>query len=245
MIAEDTWTPTKFVLNNRGVLRASRDPNEIYVGSRLSADLSAVSLQKKIDQYATGVLVDLGCGKAPLYGVYRRCVNEVICVDWPDSQHETPHIDVYQDLNEPLQLDSASADTVLMTSVLEHIYRPNDLLCEVMRILRPGGRLIMNTPFFYWTHEIPHDYFRYTRFFFEKFSEEHKIPLLSLEEVGGYPEVVIDLLCRASGQAPLIGPLLTEFLRLPLRFYPFGKISEKTKERVTLGYVVVMEKPSE
>jgi len=243
MKAQEAWKPTKFVFDKSGRLRASRDRAEVYTGSRISADLNAAALYSALQAHAQGVLIDLGCGKVPLYHTYRDLVDETVCVDWPGSQHGVTHIDVFQDLNNPLELESSSADTVLMTSVLEHIYKPEALLSEIFRVLRPGGKLIMNTPFFYWTHEIPHDYFRYTKFFYHKYAEEEGVKLLSLEEIGGFPHVVFDLLGRAAGQVPLIGGGIVGLLMLLSKVPPMRKVADKTKERVTLGHLVVLEKP--
>jgi Methyltransferase domain len=46
-----------------------------------------------------------------------------------------------------LSLDSASTDLVFSFDVFEHVNEPRAALREVMRILKPGGRLIMTIPF--------------------------------------------------------------------------------------------------
>jgi SAM-dependent methyltransferase len=59
-----------------------------------------------------------------------------------------PGVDVVHDLNElPLPLRDAAFDEVLCKDVLEHLdYVP--LLREIHRVLRPGGRLLVESPHF-------------------------------------------------------------------------------------------------
>lgn len=51
---------------------------------------------------------------------------------------------------------------MILSDVLEHIKQPSELLCEISRIMKDDGRLVLNSPFMYWTHGSPYDYFRYT-----------------------------------------------------------------------------------
>ena len=77
----EKWTPSKFVISN-GKLKASRNKNEVGISSRLMIDLIALLYDEYIPKYVKGNLVDLGCGKVPLYAVYKNYIDENICVDW-------------------------------------------------------------------------------------------------------------------------------------------------------------------
>jgi SAM-dependent methyltransferase len=55
-----------------------------------------------------------------------------------------------------------SIDLALCTEVLEHVLEPTELLNEVRRCLRPGGRLLMTVPFAARWHFVPFDYWRFT-----------------------------------------------------------------------------------
>jgi len=57
----DSWKPTKYVYK-KGKLIASRDPNQVSIGSRLIADLVAAMYGCGLRQHAKGKLLDLGCG---------------------------------------------------------------------------------------------------------------------------------------------------------------------------------------
>lgn len=242
----EDWRPTKFEHDADGV-RGSRDPDELAAGSRLTADLVCAFYSSAIPRHASGALVDLGCGKAPLYGFYRRHVDQVTLVDWAQSLHANPHLDVVQDLNEPLQLPAAGFDTVLLSDVLEHIRLPGDLLAEIARILRPGGRLLMNVPFLYGLHEQPHDYYRYTRFALEYLVANAGLDVVEMHALGGYPEVVADLTSKVAGRVPRVGPRLASGVHRSARGLlrrGYGRrLSDRTREQWPLGYALVAVKP--
>jgi SAM-dependent methyltransferase len=50
------------------------------------------------------------------------------------------------DLNEPLPVQSRSVDCVIAYSVVEHLLMPCHFMGECLRVLRPGGRLVVLTP---------------------------------------------------------------------------------------------------
>ena len=112
------WRPSKFQLKD-GRLMPSDDPKEISIGSRLVGECMAFQYQKALETYAKGRLLDLGCGKVPLFEVYRGLVDEVVCVDWEASLHGSKHVDFFRDLNQNLELDQQSFDTIILSDVLE------------------------------------------------------------------------------------------------------------------------------
>lgn len=46
----------------------------------------------------------------------------------------------------PLDFPDGSFDCVISFQVIEHIRRDGDFVCEIARVLRPGGRFIVTTP---------------------------------------------------------------------------------------------------
>jgi ubiquinone/menaquinone biosynthesis C-methylase UbiE len=51
-----------------------------------------------------------------------------------------------QAIGEALPFVKGSFDCVLMSEVIEHLAVPQISICEAMRVLRPGGRLLVTTP---------------------------------------------------------------------------------------------------
>jgi SAM-dependent methyltransferase len=201
---ELAWRPSKYE-RRHGLLRASTDVAELGVGSRLVADLIASAYDEAIPHHARGDLLDLGCGKVPLYATYRPHVASVTCVDWPGSVHGMVHLDVAADLSAELPFVSHSFDTLILSDVLEHIPRPRVLLTEMRRVLRPGGLVLMSVPFMYGIHEAPHDHFRYTRFALRTIAEESGFEVLELVEHGGPLDVITDIASKMLSQVPVAG----------------------------------------
>jgi SAM-dependent methyltransferase len=194
----DTWKCSKYEPAGDS-WRASRNSNEVLAGSRLITDLVCAAYVAAIRKHATGRLMDLGCGKAPLYGVYRDHSTEVTCVDWPGSAHGVSHVDRFVDLNGPMPFESGSFDTIICTDVIEHIWRHDVLWPEIARVLAPGGKAIIGTPFMYWLHEEPHDYFRWTPHALRAGATACGLETIELHRIGGAIDVVADILCKITG----------------------------------------------
>ncbi len=242
----DKWKPSKFVYRN-GKLQASRDRREVSVGSRLTADIVARFYDENLKKYARGKLLDLGCGKVPLFLAYRDYITENICVDWGNSLHKNEFLDLECDLREDLPFSEGEFDTILLSDVLEHIPNPEHLWSEMARILAPGGKLLLNVPFFYWLHEQPYDYYRYTEFALRRFAENAGLKIVLLEPMGGVPEILADIISKSILRIPKLGTavsIFTQWTTSALLKTPLGKsLSESTAKSFPLGYFLVAEKP--
>ena len=242
---EQAWKPTKYQLI-RNSLRSSTDPAEVKPGSRLFVECLARFYDGAIPKYASGRLIDLGCGNAPLYVKYKQCVSSVTCVDWGNSAHKNEYVDVECDLTKKLPFDECSFDTIIMSSVLEHIPEPALLWAEIARILKPGGRILMDTPFYYPLHEIPYDYYRYSNYALRRFAESHGLEVLQLQAIGGSPEILADIVAKHLQFVPVVGGLVARFIQwfvlLITRTTVGRKLSEKSSERFPLGYFMVAQK---
>jgi len=239
------WRPSKFV-SSRGTLRGSRDPQAVGVGSRLTTDVIAGNYGILIAAHCRGRLLDLGCGEVPLFGAYRPFVTDVVCADWPASIHGNRHVDVLCDLTSRLPFATGSFDTILLSDVLEHIAEPLELCREIARLLAPGGNLIMNVPFFYWLHEQPYDYYRYTEFALRRFMAQTQLSVTTLVPVGGAPEIIVDILAKELVRIPKIGWRLSAALQVLAGWIlrpPPGRLwTRRSAALFPLGYFLVAEK---
>jgi 2-polyprenyl-3-methyl-5-hydroxy-6-metoxy-1,4-benzoquinol methylase len=100
-------------------------------------------------------ICDLGCGNGYLAGRLARLEYEVVGVDASRSgievgrQHH-PQVDfVCDNIGVTLahKLNSGEFDLVVSSDVIEHLYRPSDLLEAAATLLRPKGHLLVCTPY--------------------------------------------------------------------------------------------------
>lgn len=190
MKSAETWKPTKFECHG-GKLRAPRSTEYVSRCDRFLVDEIGRVYSEWIPQYCRGRLVDLGCGEVPFYSFYQPYVSEVVTVDWENTSHPNSHIDIYADLNAPpiSAIDDHSADCILCSDVLEHIYQPKILVKEMSRMLKPDGWLLLNVPFLFYVHEEPYDFYRYTPFSLRRMLEENGFEVREIQPLGGPREV--------------------------------------------------------
>src|SRR5438552_9849445 len=110
----DKWIPSKYVYSGEKLI-ASRDTAEVGIASRLICDRIAASYDKHIKSYARGRLVDLGCGKVPLFATYQSYVRTSTCVDWGNSVHESDYLDLQCDLTTTLPFRDEEFDTIILS----------------------------------------------------------------------------------------------------------------------------------
>ena len=121
----------------------------------------------KVDRNAQ--VLDIGCGNS----TYQDLFPTITTVDIEAREHYTPdHIADAHDLH---MLSNNTFDIVLCTEVLEHLHTPHKALAEFLRILKPGGILLLSTRFVFPIHDAPGDYYRYTSYGLEHLCKDYDI----------------------------------------------------------------------
>jgi SAM-dependent methyltransferase len=120
------------------------------------------SAMKDFAPELSGALLDVGCGSKPYRTLFS--VETYTGLDL-DSEH-TRQLGVADQYYDGGQFPFAddTFDAVLCNQVLEHIFEPKEFLREILRVLKPGGRLLLTVPFVWDEHEQPADYSRYSSF---------------------------------------------------------------------------------
>jgi 2-polyprenyl-3-methyl-5-hydroxy-6-metoxy-1,4-benzoquinol methylase len=139
-------------------------------------------LKVAIHNYATGVLLDIGCGNKP----YRKWMLEKDCIitGCDIEQSSEKLVDIICPATS-IPLPDETFDTVFSSQVLEHVADHGQMLDECNRLLKPGGYLIISAPMFWEHHEVPHDFFRFTRFGFKHLLTKRGFEVIQIKANGG------------------------------------------------------------
>jgi len=148
-------------------------------------------------------VLDAGCGRGELLQDFVRAGIPVeyygvdLGVGDPDWEFR---VSAVADLHQ-LPFASDAFDKVVCSEFLEHVDEP-------VRVLRPGGQLLVAVPFVWHTHQEPFDRYRFSRFALERLVQKYELELESLQAAGGYFTVLRYLLSH---------PLFIQDLPQPLR----------------------------
>ena len=101
-----------------------------------------------IAENADGLVLDCGAGRRPIY--FSNVINfEIVDYDTTDVIG----------VGEMLPFQDNSIDAVISIAVLEHVRDPFACAAEIVRVLKPGGRLLCCVPFLQPEHGYPHHYY--------------------------------------------------------------------------------------
>ena len=237
----DVWQPSKFLPDGKQG-RWKPNPDQMHPSSLYYTSAIIDTYLRVIRQYASGDLLDCGCGHVPFYTVYKDQVASITCIDWANSLHQNQFLDVVADLNQPFPLESNAYDTVLATDVMEHIARPWAFFGEIHRVLKPGGKVLLMVPFYFNIHEEPHDYYRYTEYALRLFCADHQMEVLEVTPLGGYPDVLIHTVYRGFIRNRSLSKAVLPLFKTLRRWSFFQRWNRKTAGHYPLGYALVAEK---
>lgn len=222
---------------------------------------------------ASGELCDVGCGDKPYEALFAPWVTRYVGVEYDETYGtsayapEGPRADVVY-RGDRLPFDDASFDTVLSNQVGEHVPNPRAFFAELVRVLRPGGRLILTVPFSYRIHSEPNNYHRFTRYALERYARDENLAVERLTPRGGFWSVIGQKLTShmalrfagLQGDIQTIGGFgyektivrRTRYWALPVLAPAIVGVAAVTKvldridhdESDTLGYLLVASKPS-
>ena len=106
--------------------------------------------------YMKGITLDVGGGRER--GDFKK-PSDVTWIVLDSGKNFCPHI-LGDAQNIPVR--SKAVDCVKCTELLEHVEHPEKVLDEALRILKPGGALILSIPFNFGIHGDPYDFQRFT-----------------------------------------------------------------------------------
>lgn len=110
-----------------------------------------------------GRVLDVGAGQSPWRAMLSRADYVGIDVERADDfgMRRNPAVVHYD--GRIIPFPDGAFDHVLCVEVLEHVDDAEAFVCELARVLGPGGSLVLTIPWSARLHHLPHDYRRYTR----------------------------------------------------------------------------------
>lgn len=137
-------------------LYSSRNPTRRWLHNdrleRVSAEIRAAA-----ERGATARALEVGPGAGPYVGLLCELFDEVVASDI-EAQHlaylegeqaaqpELANLTLRTDDIVASALEPGSFDLILCSEVIEHIPDPAAVLAGIVRLLRPGGTLVLSTP---------------------------------------------------------------------------------------------------
>lgn len=149
-----------------------------------------------------GVLLDIGCGNKPYQSFFSNVTKYVGC-DVIQSSRQVVDVLCQADA---IPLSDCYADTIVCTQTIEHVANFPGLLSEAYRLLKPGGTFYLSGPMYWYHHEEPYDFFRFTSHGFR----------YALEKAG----FVVETIEPNGGKWAMVGLVLLHAFPVRLRYYP-------------------------
>lgn len=146
----------------RGVRALCKRPFVIDASNRFSRENLNEFLEREIAALeappAARRVLNVGAGGSLARRVAQLRGGAVVHVDLDPARRP----DVVADVCDLGCFEDGRFDAAFLLEVLEHVATPDLAISELYRVLKPGGRLVLSTPFVFEIHEAPHDYFRFT-----------------------------------------------------------------------------------
>jgi len=146
-------------------------------------------LKEALPKYCRGLTADVGCGRGKYRDLIARHAARYVGLDNQSSLRQFApgggrSVDIVADVM-ALPLAAKSCDTVICLQVIEHVPEPGALMAELGRVCRPGGHLLLATPWLAPYHPEPKDYYRFSVDAFEYLFDRHGFDLVELRPSGG------------------------------------------------------------
>ncbi len=199
------------------------------------------------EKYATGKLLDIGCGNKPYQKILPKSVNSYIGVDIIQSDENK--VDILCLANN-IPLESNLFDTVISTQTIEHVEDHQGLINEAHRLLKEDRYLIISGPMYWPLHEEPHDFFRFTKYGFTYLLQKAGFEIVEVKSNGGKWSVAGQALLHAVPSIYNIIGFKGFLLRTILKIIKtkhinsfFSKIDEEINDQTnTMNYVIIAKK---
>jgi SAM-dependent methyltransferase len=139
-------------------------------------------LSTAIEKYASGSLLDIGCGNKPYESWMNGKVTEYVGCDIVQSSSN--RVDYLCPANN-IPLENERFDTIFSSQTIEHLEDYQGMVNEAFRLLKSEGYFILSGPFYWHLHEEPYDFYRFTKHGFKYVLEESGFEVCEIRPNGG------------------------------------------------------------
>jgi 2-polyprenyl-3-methyl-5-hydroxy-6-metoxy-1,4-benzoquinol methylase len=116
-------------------------------------------LENYLYNYVKGRVLEIGAGGNFLKEKFAK-----MSYDWISTDYDMrSRLDIRCD-GMSLPFVDESVDVIVCIDVLEHVAYPELMVSEFSHVLSKGGVLILSTPFFFYLHEAPNDFHRFSKY---------------------------------------------------------------------------------
>lgn len=149
-----------------------------------------------------GVVLDVGCGNMPYKSVVLRSPSKATDYIGLDLKYLGQELrlglysqppDLYWDSTSIPLVDNA-IDCAISTEVLEHCPKPEMVMEEIYRVLKPGGFFFFTVPFLWPLHDVPYDEYRYTPFALKRLLMDAGFENIQLKPCGSWDASLAQML---------------------------------------------------
>ncbi len=204
---------------------------------------------------ANARVLDVGAGTCPYRSFLTHCRYEAHDFKRYDGvklggTSAYGHIDHASDITK-IPVPDGAFDVVLCTEVLEHVPEPIAALEEMVRVLRPGGRILLTAPLGSGLHQLPyHFYGGYTPEWYRQFAGRLGLEVAEIAPNGGFFKLLAQECARVAWTLPehkalhgddaaLVARLFGELLPR----YLYALEDKCFLDQFTAGYHVELRKP--
>ena len=165
-------------------------------------------------------MLDFGCGSKPYEILFSGC-DEYLGVDLQISGHDHSgsKVDFFWD-GITLPFEDDYFDACVSFEVFEHVFDGQKVLGELRRVLRPGGTLLITTPFVYGEHEVPFDFARYTSYGLRHLLSQAGFQVKLVEKLGdeslAIGQLLVDFVSSRVPRLKYVGFVLKALITAPI-----------------------------
>lgn len=164
----------------------------------LSKDIAKIVEKNKFK----GSLLDVGCGEKPLKGLFKH-TDKYMGIDFEgysinkDFKGERPDVffDKKYKKDYSLSFKDKSFDNAISIQVIEHHVEPEKMISEMVRVVKPGGLILIAGPFICGLHEEPNDFQRITKYGIINLFKKNKCRVVEFKKQGSLFST-ISMLCN-------------------------------------------------